>query len=798
MPPRARAAHAQHLLSQLEEIAPVAAATAEAQRARGIDAQVGIYLVFESEPDFEMKFESLDVRRSGIELCAVKRLPDNRTQAVVFVPDGKLTFFLKRIASYRDTNTIPRAPGAPTRPKNQDLVESISDIKLAALEALWTDEHALFPAAADATTWEVWLRAGPDHLARLRARGPELGLTVGQHTIGFIDRTVVLVHGTQANLAASIEILSSIAELRAPRTSVSFFTGMNAIEQEAWVAELAQRLVPTPAGSPHICLFDTGVNRAHPLLSPVLAENDLHTYNPAWGVDDRRGHGTQMAGLATYGDLAALLASVGPVPLTHRMESVKLFNEADPHDKDLYGAVTQESTYRVEVVPDRNRVFCMAVTATDGRDRGRPSSWSSAVDSLAAGTPEGPRRLIVLSAGNTDIAARRNYPNSNMTDAVHDPAQAWNALTVGGYTDKGIIDPTKYPGWHALAARGDLAPCSCTSGTWMRSKWPIKPDIVLEAGNMATNEEYEDPDYIDDDLQLLTTHHNYTRQRPLMSFGDTSAAAALAARLSAVLWAKYPQFTPETVRALMVHSAEWTPAMLARFTDAGGDIDYEALLRCFGYGVPKESRLLSSADNSLTLIAQGAIQPFFKEDDRIKTREMRLHTLPWPTEVLQGLQNAPVTMRVTLSYFVEPSPGARGLTTRYGYQSHGLRFAVKTALETVQSFERRINKFVREEDYDAQGPGETGRWMFGHGFRSIASLGSIHSDLWTGRAVDLASREHIAVFPTMGWWSKRPHLLGWEKRAHYSLVVTIATPENDVDIYTPVANQIGVPIVIET
>src|SRR6185312_11126322 len=155
---------------------------------------------------------------------------------------------------------------------------------------------------------------------------------------------------------------------------------------------------------------------------------DLHTYNPAWGVDDRRGHGTQMAGLATYGDLAALLASVGPVPLTHRMESVKLFNEADPHDKDLYGAVTQESTYRVEVVPDRNRVFCMAVTATDGRDRGRPSSWSSAVDSLAAGTPEGPRRLIVLSAGNTDIAARRNYPNSNMTDAVHDPAQAWNAL----------------------------------------------------------------------------------------------------------------------------------------------------------------------------------------------------------------------------------------------------------------------------------------------------------------------------------------------------------------------------------
>ena len=39
-------------------------------------------------------------------------------------------------------------------------------------------------------------------------------------------------------------------------------------------------------------------------------------------------------------------------------------------------------------------------------------------------------------------------------------------------------------------------------------------------------------------------------------------------------------------------------------------------------------------------------------------------------------------MRVTLSYFIDPSPGARGWTTRYGYESHGLRFAVRNQLET--------------------------------------------------------------------------------------------------------------------
>lgn len=74
----------------------------------------------------------------------------------------------------------------------------------------------------------------------------------------------------------------------------------------------------------------------------------------------------------------------------------------------------------------------------------------------------------------------------------------------------------------------------------------------------------------------------------------------------------------------------------------------------------------------------------------------------------------------------------------------------------------------------------------------------MHSDIWRGQAVDLASRGYLAVYPTMGWWNKRPHLEGWSKSARYSLVVTIETPEEDVDLYTPVANSIGVPIVIET
>lgn len=782
----------------MEAFAATAQERAEEQTAFGLDDGLGIYLTFESEPNFELKFESLDIAKSGIELCTVKTSDDNRTMATVFVPDGKLKLFLAKVTAYRDGQTTPRQKGGPTRPKHQDLVESIADIKLAALEALWTETDLAFPAADTMTMWEVWLRRvkDVDHLARLRAHAEAFNLNIGHQTVSFVDRKVVLVRGTALDLSRSVEVLGMIAEVRLPKTTAAFFTSMNAVDQQAWVDELAGRATAPGVDAPYVCLFDTGLNHEHPLFAHVAAATDMHAYKPAWGTDDRQGHGTPMAGLASFGDLTDALASTGPIALTHGIESVKIIHAPDPNDVDLYGAVTQESAYRVEVIPDRKRIFCMAVTAPDGRDRGRPSSWSAAIDSLAAGVEDehGQRRLIILSGGNTDPTQRRLYPDSNMTDGIHDPAQAWNALTIGGYTNKVLVDAAKFPGWEPLAPRGDLSPASCTSLTW--GKWPIKPDIVMEAGNMGRNPAVADPDYIDDGLQLLSTSHNFLTNRALTSFGDTSAATALAARYAAMLWAKYPSLAPETVRALMVHAADWTPAMISRFTGGDGRIDYKSLVRCFGHGVPGLRQLLSSLDNSLTLVVESEIQPFFKDDKRIKTREMRLHPLPWPNDVLSDLQNTPVTMRVTLSYFIEPSPGARGWTPRYGYQSHGLRFAVRNPLESAASFEQRVNKFARDEDYEAPGLADPG-WDFGHNMRSLTSLGSIHSDIWRGTAVDLASRGHIAVFPTMGWWNKRQHLKGWEKSARYSLIVTIETPEVGVDLYTPVATQVGVPIVIE-
>lgn len=89
---RDRADHAAYLLAQLQQVEQEAQQRIAEQKAEGVDAGNGIYLQFESEPGFDLKFESLEFSRSGIELCAVK-ISDHRTQATVFVPDGKLAFF---------------------------------------------------------------------------------------------------------------------------------------------------------------------------------------------------------------------------------------------------------------------------------------------------------------------------------------------------------------------------------------------------------------------------------------------------------------------------------------------------------------------------------------------------------------------------------------------------------------------------------------------------------------------------------------------------------------------------------
>ncbi|MDG0853439.1 S8 family peptidase [Roseateles puraquae] len=614
VPAKDRQQHAGALRAQLAQVATAQQQRVAEQAEAGVQSAIGIQVEFESEQGVAMAAASLARDHRGIELMNVRH-QGAQILATVFVPQGKLSHFENLITEYVDGKTSKN--GTPL--DHQALVDAISALRVATFDSLWTDDVAALPDTADqAIWWEAWLPLGGHAertLADFRKVTGMAGLRVSDRVLHFPERMVAQVHGTKHQFLQSPLVLNMIAELRRAKTTAEFFANLPLGEQADWQDDLLQRLVPEPTGNAYVTLLDTGVNHGHPLLAPFVADEDRHAIEPAWGPDDANGHGSELAGLALLGDLTAALAENAPLVVPHRLESVKVLRGPGDNEGESFGAITAEAVARVEITDvERRRVFAMAVSSTDGRDRGRPSSWSAEVDRLACDY-EGQgatRRLFVLSAGNTnDSAAWAAYPHSLSTSSIHDPGQAWNALTVGAYSEMTTISADA-PAYQPIACAGGLSPYTTTSATWQQG-WPYKPDIVMEGGNAAIEASGFTSSM--DSLSLLTTGHEPHERLFALSWA-TSASTGLAAGMCARIAASYPSFWPETVRGLMVHSARWTPPMLDTYTPGGqrNQATMRQLLRHCGYGVPSLKRALYSASNSLTMIVQDLIQPYHKVD----------------------------------------------------------------------------------------------------------------------------------------------------------------------------------------
>jgi len=814
VPSQDRATHGAALQAQLLALKPVARQAAELQAERGLQSGLGLQIQFVGVPDVTLAFESLGYERTRnpgqqIEVLSV-HTDGNSTVANVYVPDGKLEHFEKYVAEYLAAKSN-KAGGLIDHGK---LLNAIASIRSAELRALWTDDPELFPQdVAEQFWWEVWLPVRGETnrnnvVDDFRKLATLAECQVSEHQINFPERTVVLMFGSQQQLSTSVMTLNCVAELRRAKETAEFFDGMAPPEQLEWVDETLARLQPPTDddATPRVCLLDSGVNRGHPLLAPFIASADLHTVNPVWGTDDTANHGSGLAGLAALGDLSDALESNDPVLVGHRLESVKLTPEqgANEGDSKHHGYLFAEAVSRPEVAAaTRPRVFTSAVTSNDDRDRGRPSAWSATVDKLAAdydGDGQFPR-LFVLSAGNTDDElAWSTYPASLTTNSIRDPGQAWNALTVGAYTNKALITEANAQHYQPIAPAGGLSPYTTTSGGW-NTAWPLKPDVVFEGGNVGKSATGSAGI---SSLHLLTTNNLYL-ERLFTTTNATSAASALGARMAAQLMAAYPTLRPETIRALIVHSAEWTDAMRAAYLPTNRPAtksDHVQLIRHCGWGVPNLDRALWSAGNSLTLVVEDLVHPYKKVPSKgVVSRDMNLHALPWPNDQLLALPSeTQVELRVTLSYFVEPNPSARGTSSTFHYPSHRLRFDVQRPLDaTTEDFVARINAAAEREDDDDPIDPKDPYWILGDRQRH---RGSLHQDSWLGTAAELASRGYIAVYPAKGWWRTRQAQERFNLPARYSLVVSICTPETYVDLYTPIAEQVAarvaVPVVVNT
>lgn len=673
------------------------------------------------------------------------------------------------------------------------------------LADLWQSEGE--PPANERVWWEIWLRpeaAGPGLLRRFAEAN---NLSISARVLHLIDRDVMWVEANWTQLQVLPFTAVPVAEIRHPEF-VDSIEDLTLEEQAEYVEDLVERVEPAGATAPAVCHLDTGVARTHVLLADSLAPQDLHTVIGTSGFD-QAGHGTKMAGIGLFGDLEPLLLGTQAVPLRHRLESVRIL----PHGTELqidplaYGDVTAQAVSLPEIVSARERVFCMPVTTksdTPGNP-GQPTLWSATVDALAVGAevvrngdeleliaaPDpGRTRLIVVSAGNVDHYVADHLDESDLSP-VRDPAQSWNALTVGAHTEL-VMPPTdpSYAGWAVLAADGELSPYSRTSLMFGNLPWPVKPDIVMEGGNVL----HDGGSLFETGLAALSTRTTgHTNTVAVASAHATSAATAQASRLAAFAMATYPDYWPETIRALLVHGAEWTPTMRAAIKKArtSGLKAQQLMLRRYGWGVPTEDRVLYSTDQAVTLVVQDEFVPFEGDDFRIPA--FRLHDLPWPREVLQEIGDARVDLRVTLSYFIEPTASRRGWRQRYRYASHQLRFEVQDPLENEPQFVQRINRDSRTEESGGRPLAGQVSWLVGANQRNI---GSLHQDIWETSGVELAESGKLAVYPVGGWWKNNLTKTRRDQPVRYALVVSLKTAEQDVDLYTPVANILQIPTAI--
>lgn len=813
VPPRDRAKHARHLEDMLTA-AVVAAEEQIAARDPAVAAgKPGFYLEIDVPRSQQAVLDNLEYRRGEdrIELVAARPSPESLDilQATVFVPESKREYYLSKVRTYaeednvryekdEDGHTRLDENGNPIeksrRPKNEALVASIEAARLAQAASLYTDDQRLFPQGGQETWWEIWLRT--EARTTFMHAAAALDIPVKEHTVTFAEREVLLARATLDTLGLIIANTDAIAELRLARDTPAVFMEMDGAEQTEWSEELAGRLVLPDASAPAVCILDSGSTIRHPLITQALDPQDHQAWRADWSAEDIgpqwRGHGTQMSGIALYGDLTEAMLGDGPLELFHRLESVKILPDHGANDPDLYGHITAAAMARAEIqAPDRRRAFCLAVTSDGDYWRGRPSSWSAKIDDLAYG--EGTdQRLIVISAGNIGTYyPAGEYLVQNDVAGIESPAQAWNAITVGAMTEKCTITDVTFAGWQVMAPAGDLAPCSRTSVSW-HQEWPIKPDVVFEGGNHGVDPATGSGDHLDD-LALLTTF-NQPEERAFTVTGDTSSATAAVSRIAAIVLADQPDLWPETVRGLIVHSARWTPAMLACLPANPNQSNQRLLLRRYGYGQPDLGRALRSLTNDVTLVIESELQPYEAEGSSVKSRDIMLHDLPWPADALNALGEAMVEMRVTLSYFIEPNPGERGWTRRHRYAGHGLRFAVKRAEESFDRFRRRVNAAAREEDEQVAGGGNDDGWVLGPRLRD---RGSLHSDIWRGTAADLANRHGIGIYPVGGWWREKPKLERANRTVRYALIIKLRA-EADVNLYAEIMNAVGIEVDIDT
>ena len=370
---------------------------------------------------------------------------------------------------------------------------------------------------------------------------------------------------------------------------------------------------PLPDDAVGILVIDSGVASLHPLLAPILGDSqafpEAFLEKIGGSATDEHGHGTAVAAIAAYGDVAEAVRQKHFQP-TARIFSARVLDKNCHYDEDslIESQLAAAVEYFVREYPII-RVVNLSLGSRDDvlTDSRYQMRFAAVVDELAYQFRDY-EIVFVIAAGNLgrppanageeEINA---YPRTLLTPEARltDPASAALALTVGGIS-AGRIDNhhTDLRVARLVAQKaGNPSPFTRSGPGHERA---IKPELVAEGGDYLV----ETTGNIRD-AGVLSANSKIDSGQLFRQWVGTSFACPFVANLAARLSAEYPDFSSNMVRAMLVHSAQLPSELHADF--ASQKHHAPDVLRVYGYGKPDWQRARLSAKNDVLLLRDETI-----------------------------------------------------------------------------------------------------------------------------------------------------------------------------------------------
>lgn len=386
-----------------------------------------------------------------------------------------------------------------------------------------------------------------------------------------------------------------------------------------------------------IGIIDSGINSGHPLLAYATKAGIVAV--ESWADADEAGHGTAVASISIYGDVAGR-ADDGDFNAPFWAISARVVDGNGSFPNEISVPELMDAAIRKLRVDHNCRIFNISLgNRLATYTQGKVSSWTSTLDDLARELDV----LIIVSAGNReDLGASfgeqiiQQYPNylAQSASLMFEPGPAANVLTVGSVAHSNGIDADdeEMVGVIPICNADEPSPFTRT-GPGVRGM--LKPDLV-DYGGCAV---WDGPtqSVVNSSLKpsagVWAFHEEYV-DRLFRARCGTSFSAPLVAHKAALTLEQFPDATANLLRSLLALSATIPPASAARLAD----LNPTTQLMICGNGIANVSSALTSDDSRVV---------FFAEDE-IELDKFMVFELPIP-EIFQTT-NGEREIRVSLAF----------------------------------------------------------------------------------------------------------------------------------------------------